>query len=240
MIEIEHRQFDRDVARIQEVINHVGNTLKRDTTHVMRAAIVFALQSAAVATKPEGTSKLSRMKKKYRIRPLVSLTNRNFYVYEKTGKVFETPKRLKKERQRREGIRRLTKGIQWWDKKEGQFRTLPYDDQNTQNYQKFFAIPGAGAAKAAWLQAYNAISGKAIDVGKIKSVAHRTRQTTDFIEVLNLVGYAALTSPQAAEIGIAKAANKLSHLWMPRIERRLERDWNKKVTSFVKGLGTLT
>jgi len=240
MIYVNERQMDRDVLRIQSLIKHVDRTLNKDTTHIMRAALVFALQSAAKATKPHGTSKLSKMSKKYRFRPLVPIPIAVGYFYADGERIFRRDKIIPKKKAEAIGLVRIKKGYKAWDKKRHGFVYIPVLYTKRDETDKIAKIPGAGAAKAAWLQAYQKLTGKTTDTEGIKSVLHQTRMSNDFMSVLNKVGYASNTSPQAARIGLSKAANKLEKLWLPRIERRIERDWEKRATSFVQALGSLS
>lgn len=237
---INRAQFKRDIARIGKTLDNVERVLKKDVSHIIRQTAIFAIQSATKATEPGKQSKVSKLPKKFKFRALVKIPDSAGYYYQtEDGKIFKAKGKI---RTSGKTIKRVTKGIKAWSKKQKKFIYIPYAGTKRDESDKRFKIPFYGAAKAGWLLSYKKLSKKSIDIAdnrQGRKKYNRVKVRSDLVEVTNLVSYASKTSPNAARIGLSKASNRLEKSWMPKVERKLERDWKKRPKTFLQSLGEL-
>ena len=239
---IDKVQLEKDVQRITKTLQQVSRVLKKDTQKLIMQTMVFALQSAAKATDPGRGTNLSRLPKKFRVRPLVKIPeNEGFYYKDKSGQIFKTDQKIPPAKARRRGLT-VMKGIKTWDKERNQWTYVPYAGTKRDESDKRFKIVFAGAAKGGWLKAYKDLGKKNVNLGetrKSKKKYTRVIKRTDLIEVTNLVLYISKISPQSANIGLTKAGNRLEKVWMPKIEKQLEKNWEKRPNTYLLTIGKL-
>jgi hypothetical protein len=238
---IDQRELDKDIRKLGNTLDRVSRIMGKDVNELIKQTAIFSLQSATKATKPGSTSKVSKLPKKFRFRPLVKIPASFGFYYSRDGEtVFKTKEKLNLRKAENAGIKAL-KGIKFWNKKTKSFGYMPYIGEKRDESDKRFKIPGAGAAKVGWLKALKKLNKKAIDVGTNRGGKpfNRVFIRQGLIDITNLVKYASKTSPNAARVGLAKGARRLEKSWLPKVERRIERDWRKQTNSFVKAIGRL-
>jgi len=245
MLKVDQVQFNRDVAKIAKTIDRVGRVLKKDAGGLLKQTAIFAIQSATIATPPGVMSKVSKLPKKFRFRPLVRIPDDfGFFYATESGTIFKTKSIISRSSARRRNLKRVFKGIKAFNRSQKSWSYIPYPGGKRDESYKRFKIPFAGAAKVGWLSALKRLDNKPIDVGQdnYRSGKAYSRVTVrrDLVEIINVVSYVSKIAPQSAAIGLNKDAKRLEHSWIPKIEKRIERDWNKNVNSFVKTLGKLT
>lgn len=236
---------NRDIIRITKLLTNVETVLKKDISGVVKQTAVFAIESTAKATGP-GEKRPSKMPKKFRFRKFEKIPDSFGYFYKREdGNIFRTGSRIMPARAKREGLKRITKGIKAWDKKKKAFTYIPFDGTKGQaEATRKGKIPYAGAAKSGWLNSFKKLDSKkkvdSKDIPRSNKAYSRIKATAASIEITNLVSYAGKMWPQAPKIGLAKAANKLEKLYLPRIEKRIERDWERGASSFIKSVKAFT
>ena len=236
------RQLDNDVLRLNKLLDNVERVLKKDSDGLVLQTAVFALTSATKVTKPGDKSKISRMPKKFRFRPLVKMPDSaGFYYVTMDGTIFKNDSQISRKSMNRRKLKRVTKGIKVFNKKQRGFTYIPWIGTKDESDKKF-KIPFAGAAKAGFLNGLKRLDKKPVDLaetGRSRKRYTRVTRRHGFVEIINLVAYAAKTSPGADRVGLHKATNRLEKTWIPRIERRIERDWQKNTNGFLKAVGKL-
>lgn len=243
MIAIDQAKFDRDVKNLEKILNQTVTVLKKDMPKIIRQASIFALQSAIAATPPGRTTRIKTLAQKYRFRPLVDMPeSAGFWYATPTGARFKVPRQLSKGEVKKRGLVWIKKGIKYWDHKAKQWAYRPWIGGRDLS-KKVWKIPFAGAAKAGWIAGYRKLNGpKPTDMGdnsETRKPYTVVTQTPTMTSIENLVKYLAKVAPQSAAAGIHAAEAKMRHTYMPAVERRIERDWEKNVGSFVKGLESL-
>ena len=241
MVEINQIELDKDIRKLNRTLDRVVNVLDKDKNELIKQAAIFALQSATKSTAPGVSSKVSKMPKKFRFRPLVKIPPSFGHYYTKDGQtIFKTKEPINLRKAENKGIKAL-KGIKIWSKKKKGFDYIPYIATKRDESDSRFKIPGAGAAKTGWLKSYKRLSGKPVDIGTNKGGKQFSRiyKRDGLIEITNLVKYASKTSPNAAREGIKKASSRMEKVWLPKVDRRIERNWRKTTNSFVKAVGRL-
>jgi len=235
----------RDIARITGLLSNVEKVLKKDLSGILKQTAVFAIESTAKATGP-GDKRPSKMPKKFRFRKFEKIPESFGYFYKRAdGNIFRTSSRIMPSRAKREGLTRVTKGIKAWSKKNKAFTYIPFDGTKGEaESSRKGKIPYAGAAKSGWLNSLKKLDGKKKvdpkDIQRSNKKYSRVRITSTLVEITNLVSYAGKMWPQAPKVGLAKAANKLEKIYLKRIERRIERDWERGVSSFIKSVKAFT
>jgi len=239
------RETQRDLNRINRLLTNVSTVLKKDISGIIKQAAVFTIESTAKATGP-GDKRPSKMPKKFRFRKFEKIPESFGYFYKREdGNIFRTNTRIMPARARREGLKRITKGIKAWSKKNKAFTYIPFDGTKGQaESSRKGKIPYAGAAKSGWLNSLKNLDSKKKvdpkDIQRSNKKYSRVRTTSTSIEITNLVSYAGKLWPQAPKVGLAKATNRLEKTYLPRIGRRIERDWERGVSSFIKGVKALS
>ena len=239
---IDQRELDKDIRKLTGTLNRISRVLKKDADELIKQTGIFAIQSAVKLTKPGVTSKVSKLPKKFKFRPLAKIPDSfGFYYTDGTERIFKTKRKLTRKEIKDGTLKRVTKGIKIWNKKRKGFTYTPYIGTKRDESDPRFKIPYAGAAKVGWLKSYKQLSRKPVDIGKNRGGKRWNRITVrpGLLEVVNLVSYASKTSPHAAREGLRKATSRLEKTWLPRVDRRIERDWRKTQQSFVKGIGRL-
>jgi len=246
LIQIDQAQLNRDADRIFRAINRTAKVLKMDVDLLAKITAIYAIQSATKATEPGSKGTVKGMAKKYRFRPLVDIPKgEGVYYLTDDGSIFKSPKALSSGVVRKRSLKRIKKGIKAWSNKQKKFTYIPYPQGKKNESDPRFKIPFAGAAKAGWLSAYRRLDSKRqVDLGNDNKQSgkrySRVVVSPGRIQIENLVRYAGKTSPAAARIGLSKAASKLENVWIPRAERRIERNWERGARSFVQALGSLS
>jgi len=204
-----------DWNRLFNGLNLVAQHTRKSVPDLLRQTAYFMLVSAAKATKPGTTSKLSSLPKKARFRPLVSIPSSKgfFNKNSRTGFIFKTDRPIKKASS--QGLERISKGIKFFNKKTNSFDYIPYSGA-TKETDKKFKIPYAGAAKGGYLGALHSIGNtkgtdtKGLPPGKKYSTVWQGHKSADefFIAIINEVEYAAKIAPQSADIGLKHGLNR--------------------------------
>ena len=212
-----------EIDRLKLVLDKIGGELNKSSADILRQAMIFAIQSAAKATAPGKTQLPSKLPDKYKYRPIERYRgNPVLYINESNGYVFQsdiTPKR--------KNVRRITRAWKYWDKSKGQFSAKPYTGTATKKYdkdKKFGRIPYAGAAKAGWLKALNRLpkapgySDGEAQTGKALPIVTESKGNGQHgISVENIIKYIGKTSPNAANIGLSSATNRMIGAYKKKI-----------------------
>jgi hypothetical protein len=166
-----------EVAQLDKTLLLIEKATGRSMRKLNRQGMVYVLQSAAKATKPGLTSKVSKLPLKYKFRPLVSAKSvnlhawvmpsgkiwhnrdsdaaRRYFYVRPSGAIFSTPSSLNKSRRgnanRVKPLKKVSKAIKKWSKKKHDWTYLPYAGTKRDLSDKRFRIPHAGAAKGGWL-----------------------------------------------------------------------------------------
>jgi len=237
---IDQRELDRDVRKLENTLSRIARIMKKDVNELMKQTAVFSLDSAIKATKPGESGRNAKLKNKYKFRKLAKIPESFGYYYQTTdGKIFKTKKPINLRKKANKGkYKRVPKGIKIWNKKRKGFTYTPYIGTKADKSDKRFKIPYAGAAKDGWKRAFRKL-------GDSKAVKYSNRGNKRYtsvtrrpglLEIVNRVSYTSKTSPNTARIGLRKGTNKLTAVWMPRVDKRIERDWRRESKSFVKGI----
>jgi len=215
-----------DVARINEIIHKIAKSARR-VKGITTQAMVFALQSAAKATKPGSGTSLKKLPRKFRLRPIETMPTTYFWYRWITGTgntgIFRSDSQIRD----RKDITRIKRGIKFWNKKSQDWDYIPYEGGagKYNEGEKRARIPAAGWAKLGWLKTLPALGGKQPDVSPRAAVSTLTRRETAndiSLRADNLVAYIHRTSPQSAAIGIEKARNRIEKIYLPKLAQEIK------------------
>jgi len=243
-VTINQSEINRDLRVLQNRINRVADILGKDKNEMIKQVGIFATRSAAILTKPGEKANPSKLAKKYKFRPLVKIPESFGYFYTADGEnIFrvDKPISMRKKRNKERGLKRVTKGIKIWNKKQRRFTYLPYIGTKVDTTDRRFKIPYAGSGKAGWVKTLLQIDQKAkesieTDLKKGGKRYGKLTQRDGLMVITNLVSYVAKTSPRSAVQGLRNASNKFKGTYKKSIDRRIERNWRKTKRSFVKGI----
>jgi hypothetical protein len=178
--------------------------------------------SARKRTGPDNRSKIKSMKKKNRIRPVVTLSlnkQMNFgqfwYKDNVTGKIFMRPKPISKKSRfkntiddEKSRLTPVTRAVKKWSKKKRRWVFTGTDKRKGLNGGD---IPHAGAAKAGWIQGQRNLGYKAnTSIGKLSKRVARTRflkGVNPVINHTNNIEYVSKISPGVVAASLNAAAN---------------------------------
>ena len=211
-------------SKLVSTLSRIHNATQKEFSEIIKQASVFALESAAKATKPGRTSLVSRLAKKYRVRPLVNYPETEGFAYsytDKSGKqkIFTADKFI--ETRKRHDIKRVRKAIQVWSKKKGGFVFWPWNGKRDADNKKF-KIPHYGAAKAGWLNGLGKLGNSSgNDAGDNRNLAIVSISPMQ-ISMTNKVDYASITSPGSPARGIKAAESRMRHTYFPKVERKIK------------------
>jgi len=243
-VTINQSELDMELRLLQSRISRVSDILGKDKNEMIKQVAIFSTRSAAIRTAPGEKSNPSKLAKKYKFRPLVKIPESFGYFYTADGEnIFrvDKPISMRKKRNKERGIKRVTKGIKIWNKKQRRFTYLPYIGTKVDTTDRRFKIPYAGAGKAGWVKTLLQIDQKAkesIDTDLKKGLKRYGTliQRDGIIVITNNVSYVSKTSPRSAVEGLRKGSNKFNGMYKKRIERRIDKNWRKAKSSFVKGI----
>jgi hypothetical protein len=204
-----------EIEKLAQVINIIERDLGKSSASILRQSMIFAVQSAAKATEPGRAGTPSKLPDKYKYRPITKYQPETpLYINDDTGFTFESAKRPKGR-----NIRKITRAWEFWNKAKGKMDHKPYKGTGKAKYDKenrFSKIPHAGAAKAGWLKALNRLpkapgySDTGASTGKAQPIVQEIHSgEMHQILVENIVRYIGKTSPNAANIGLANATNRM-------------------------------
>ncbi|NLE06825.1 MAG: hypothetical protein GX638_18765 [Crenarchaeota archaeon] len=211
-----------EIDKLKTVLDRISGELKKSSVDILRQAMIFAIQSAAKHTKP-GLETPSKLQDKYKYRPIVDYHSKvPLYINDSSGYVFSTKEKVKSK-----NVRRITRAFRYWDKKNGKKGFLPYYGTGKKKYDKetrMGKIPYAGAAKAGWLKALNRLpqapgySDAGAETGTAMPIVIESRSESQHgISVENVIRYIGKTSPNAANIGLSSATNRMIGAYKKKI-----------------------
>jgi hypothetical protein len=215
-----------DVARINEIIHKIAKSARR-VKGITTQAMVFALQSAAKATKPGSGTSLKNLPRKFRLRPIETMPTTYFWYRWITGTgntgIFRSDSQIRD----RKDITRIKRGIKFWNRKIQGWDYIPYEGGagKYNDSQPRARIPFAGWAKLGWLWNLSLLGGKQPDVSPRAPVSEFSRRETANeinLRVVNRVDYAYKTSPQSAAIGLEKARNRIEKIYLPKLAQEIK------------------
>ena len=228
-----------DVAKLNKLFADMEKYTKKKADDLIQQTMLFAIKSAANATNPrstqnpEGNFRKLKLGNKYLLRPMVALPQSMGFWYYQLGvfKPFKVPRKLKPTELRAKNLKRITKAVKMWNRDGGGWKYLPYPGTKRSKADKRFKIPHAGLAKAAW---YRAAAGldqkfKYQDLKrnkKVRGINSITKRPLLMVAV-NKVRYAGKTSPGAARYGLSKATRKMEAIYLPKIDKAIERRANR-------------
>ena len=230
----------QEVLKIIRILNQIEKT-GRKSFGIAHQAMIFAIKSAAKETKPGRGTNIARLPKKFRFRPAEKMPETGYFWYQWMPKGGGNPRFFKSDRKmrnRKGNLKRITRGIKYWNKKRNGWDYLPYVGTGKYNTSdKRFRIPYAGLAKLGWLAALRRLGqnfhafamGRAnkVDEKYISTVVERKTAAGIYFEASNKVSYVAKTSPQSAAIGLRKARKRVEHIYLKKLKREMEREARK-------------
>jgi hypothetical protein len=209
------------------------------TDRLISQTIIHAAASAANATKPRkgrnksGNIRGGKLLKRDTTRPIVKMPESMGYWYikkdSKRNRPFKAKKKLSRTEVRRQGLRRVTKGIKKIEK--GRWTYIPYDGKAKSN-DKRLRIPYAGLAKEAWKRGFKKLGGKGsiatLQRNRRSGRVYSTKRKLLYAELTNLVSYVSKSSPGAARYGLNRARKKMQYNYSKEIEKKLAKELKNK------------
>lgn len=229
---------DHDIMRLRDTIERGAKELGVSAADLVRQASIFAIQSAARETGPGNAASPSKLAVKYKYRKIVKGTPGplNWFRYRRLrdGRdiVFQTANDISRRTQQKRGLKKMTRSVKVWSKKQQQFVLRIYSGTATGKYDKesrIGRIPHYGAAKAGWLKALGRLPGSK----PLKSegdqwvpnprISVTKQESTYQMVVENVVRYVDKISPQAAAVAMQKTANRMERIVQKRIDAQSRR-----------------
>jgi len=228
-----------DVRRLSQLFKDVETFTNKQTNDLIKQTMIFAVQSAANATRPRkganksGNQRGGKLRKGDLFRKLETMpASMGFWYVKKTGsrpRPFKLDRNLKKGELRSRGLKRVTKGIKKINKSGtgGKWTYIPYAGTKRNEQDKRFQIPFAGLGKEGWYRSLKKLGDK-----KNNPTLKRNRKATGIykvkmsfmaMEVINRVSYVGKSSPAAARYGLNKARNKMVKLYQPRVDKKIQK-----------------
>jgi hypothetical protein len=213
---------EMDVSRIDSLLKRILMATTKATPDLLTQAFVFAVQSATKATKPGPSGRVSTMAKPFKVRPIESLPAQagHWYLWTKkdgSKRMIQIPREIRNSK----NLSPVVRGIKRWDKKANSWAWWPTMQKGKYASGKAGKIPNYGAAKAGFLHMLGKL-GRPQDTGELRSslatVSRRLSGLDQGITGVNEVSYASITSPDAAQIGLDKAASRLEHTYRRALE----------------------
>ena len=223
-----------EVDRLRGVLQNIVATTRKKMPNLLKQVFIFAVQSAVKATHPGAAGRPSKMAKKFRIRPVVKGIQQfgGYYWYRYRDRAGQ-PQAFRSDRLisrtvsksgKSRGIQMITEGVKYWSKRTHGWDAMPIagtaGSTATERKQR---IPHYGAAKVGFIMMLRAMGKPAETDGENGNLATVLRNFGDtaWIKGINEVGYAAKTSPRAAEIGIQKATNRIEATYLRQLAREV-------------------
>jgi hypothetical protein len=225
------------VALISKTLERIHQVTWMESKEIIKMATAMAVKSAAKATRPGTAAHYSEMAQKFRIRPVVRMSDYNGYHYyeyfDRTGnrQVFRSRNVIHQGKRARDPIM-AKQAIKKWNKRGGDWRFSPFwgdkKDKKARNRQ----IPGAGAAKMGWYQSLPKLDpkNKFDTMGRYKkelsALTVNLQGTSPYVRVVNLVDYTSKTSPDSAAVGIRAADARMYATYLKKLDSQIMRTWN--------------
>lgn len=219
----------------------------RSMSRMVKGVTIQAGVSAAILSPPYPGTASKRIGKKKKKRPVVTFgakgsrllrsggssvsRNKTFAYVKANNQIIWTDKKIAPSKAKKAGLKMITKGMKYWDKKRNRWALAPINpltkQPNRRAFRTGFKIPGYGAVKAGWRHAIRS-TGKA---GKedtrtpdVRSNKLGTGQINDYHgQLLNRVKYASKISSSVPKVAEQKAWNwLLNNLWRTE-KRKLEK-----------------
>lgn len=223
--------FRQDMDSLPKTLENIWRNTHKSLEELLPETAYWAIVGATKATGPGDRSRVSKLQRKYKLRPVVSkkvFAGKRLYTREGLAYAFEIKKALSAESMQKHGLRRITKAVKKWSKKEKAFVFPPYLKEKTDKSDKELKIPHAGAAKYGWLANLKSLGLKTSGTdpgtleGEIRRPAYANQRkyglTESFIIMDNLIDYISTISPQSAEIGMQKASHKMYGIYLKKLE----------------------
>lgn len=236
-----------DVEKLSKLFIRAEKYVVKDAEHLIRQTMGMAITSAAIATKPrkkksakDGRRRGGKLTNKQKYRPLVKLPESmgNWYYQEGKYKPFKVKRKLTRSEMKKGNLVRITKAIKMWNRRGGGWKFLPYPGSKFSKKDRRFRIPAAGLAKEGWYRAAAAFDKKftyeSLRRNKNLHGIYVLTQGFMFMQVVNKVKYISKSSPASARYGLNKARKRMEKVWMPKIDKKIERDLKKTSGSYNK------
>jgi hypothetical protein len=220
---------ESQINSLARTLHRIHETTYKSSRDIIRQAMYFACQSAAKATKPTG----SKLTDKYKYRPIVKrgkMTKNGKYLYMyNDDEWFATEKLISAKNLARQGIKRVERAIQLWNKKTNEWDYVPYIGSSSKYDKNLKAgkIPGSGAAKMGWKGAFGKL-GYSIEMDGMNK-GQRLSSLMDFgnelkahLTVRNLVDYTQKTSPESASTGLRAAENRMYGTYLKKLDSQIQ------------------
>lgn len=239
----------QDLRYVNNMLKQASKkTVKFANNATRRVAIVF-LRAAAKRTAPGKSSKVGKMAKKHRIRPVVPLTLTKqaqigsfWYKDTRSDKLFSTRAPIGSRSLGQSfatslpgvdgfdgRIKPIKRAIKAWSKKKKRFVYIGTElSRGMHEGNRQTRIPAAGAGKAAWSYGIRALNGGNVDVGKIRKNTAKTtvRKGNDpSIVHINKVDYVGKTSPGVVRESMNVTANYLRAAEKRRYEKLVKSEF---------------
>ena len=226
-----------DARRLESLLLFVVEHTNKKIGNMVKQSAILAIRSAAIATSPGSSNKVSKLEKQYRLRPILNkdkfgARSELFFYKRPDGEVFSSSFKLRPKTMKREGVIMAKKGFWAWSKLLNRWIVKPYWGTKTtfDDSVKDGRIPSAGAAKAGWLKGLS-FFGSFSDSGNFKSKQPMTAVKSaltgkkPFALISNLVSYVSKTSPDSALKGINAAGQAIKHKYIPQLSQELQNKW---------------
>ena len=238
-----------DIAKLESTLSWIHNDFHKSFEQILPQFSYHALISATKATEPGTKSRVSRLQKKYSIRPIVTAPggifydSLRFYIRTKDNVMFGSKKKIKS----KSSLIQVKTGFKKFSKKTNKYTIVPYlrakklKDLNgkiiKQDPDKVLKIPHKGAAKYGWLGNISRIKfnqggwdSDDLNITIKRKSSHTVNKfgiTESFISMDNMIDYINITSSSSAATGLRKANNKMRGIYNRQLEKAVARG-NKK------------
>jgi hypothetical protein len=234
-----------DVMRLNKLVKDAERLAVKESGEMIRQTMIFAAQSAANATRPRkginksGNQRGGKLRKKDKYRKLERMPESMGFWYVKKDSVrprpFKLDKRLTKGELRSRGLKRVLKGIRKINRGSGgKWTWIPYAGSKRNENDKRFQIPFAGLAKEGWYRSLKKIGDRknnpTLRRNRKARGIHKVNTTFLSMEVVNRVSYVSKSSPAAARYGLNRAKNKMVKLYQPRIDKKIQKQLDRKTS----------
>lgn len=210
-VKVDKISWDEFNRRLQAISQYTT----KSTPNLLKQAAIWFTQSVIKETPPSKSSTIRGIPEKYKIRPVVRMPGRNWYVWAgKNGqrKLFKSENKI--HLSKHPEIMSVQSAVKFWDKKNKDWGFLPFLGFKEEKSAKNRKIPHYGAAKAGWLYILRSMGkGGDPEVSQCRHIPGQLDQGGDgakmWYKLTNLVGYAAKIAPDSVGIAMRKTVNRL-------------------------------
>jgi hypothetical protein len=219
----------KDLRNLSWVLSEVDKKTDILAEDLLMQGGAFAVTSAAKATEPGNKSDPRKMAVKHRFRPIEKMVGISEFWYKKeteSGKTyfFKSSKNIRIRKKKNKGLKKLKKGIKFWNKRKKKFDYMPTESKKKYDKSdKRTKIKYAGVAKLGWLKSFSNFKFN-IDVKRrVSKLTKDFKGTNKGIRIDNLVEYVSKTSPQSVQVGLRAAAKRMMKIYKIKSDQMINR-----------------